>query len=504
MLEFRGISKVYGSQHANSEISFSVPRGQIHALIGENGAGKSTLMRMLFGLERPTSGQFFLDAKPYQPESPIDAKKNRIGMVHQHFELAGAISALDHIILEDATQGGFFSKTFRPLDRQAWLTKLEKISNDFDMPVPWLSPVQDLSVGIQQRIEIIKLLAFDTEILILDEPTAVLTPQEIEQFLSRLLTLKTAGKTILLISHKLKEVLAVADAVSVLRGGKLVHSGSIHGETASTLASKMVGFDFHLNSLERQQVASKSLVKIESLSAKNAVGDSLLENINFEIKSGRILGIAGVHGNGQSELLKSLIIPRESKLSFSGQIHWNNLNLLELTNPEIRNLPLGFIPEDRLHQAVIPRFSVFENYQLGRLDFFNGNQILTTKRDAEIQAAIQEFDVRPTMATLAFSSFSGGNQQKLVVARELKRNPQVLIIAEPTRGVDIGAIELIHQAIITARNTGVAILLISSELDELIRLSDELLVMSRGKVAAHFERQDFNLSKIGESMGGAK
>lgn len=504
MLEFRGISKVYGSQHANSEISFSVPRGQIHALIGENGAGKSTLMRLLFGLERPTSGQFFLDGKLYQPENPIDAKINKIGMVHQHFELAGALSALDHIILEDATLGGFFSKTLLPLDRQGWLNKLDKISKDFDMPVPWQSPVQDLSVGIQQRIEIIKLLAFDTEILILDEPTAVLTPQEIEQFLSRLLTLKSAGKTILLISHKLKEVLAVADAVSVLRGGKLVHSGPMKGESSSSLASKMVGFDFHLNTLEHKQVASKSMVKVQSLSATNAFGASLLESINLEIKSGRILGIAGVHGNGQSELLKSLIIPRESKLNFTGKILWNNLNLLDLTNPEIRNLPLGFIPEDRLHQAVIPRFSVFENYQLGRMDFFNGNQILTTKRDSEIQSAIQEFDVRPATADLSFASFSGGNQQKLVVARELKRKPEVLIIAEPTRGVDIGAIELIHRAIIAARNEGVAILLISSELDELIRLSDELLVMSRGKVAAHFERQEFNLSKIGESMGGAK
>jgi simple sugar transport system ATP-binding protein len=501
LLEFREISKVYGTLRANDRLSFSLQEGRIHALIGENGAGKSTLMKILFGLEKPDGGEIFYKGKPATIRSPSDAKLLGMGMIHQHFQLASALTALDHVILEEPRS--FFSSLFEKLDRTAWLKRLEELSNRFQMPVPWTETISQLPVGIQQRIEILKLLAFDARILILDEPTAVLTPHEIEQFLERLKQLRDSGKTIVLITHKLKEVLAVADDVTVLRQGRMVFTGPLAGQTATTLASKMVGTEFQPREFVRSPVTNEALLKVEGLSGRKGER-KVLEKIQFALHGGEILGVAGVEGNGQSDLIRALVLPRESKVEWTGSAFLGSRNLLEMTNPEIRRYGVGLVPEDRLHQAVIPSLTAAENYQLGRTDLTRGLWIHKSQRDRELKESLEKFDVRPKNPKLLFSSFSGGNQQKLVLARELAAKPKLLVVAQPTRGVDIGAIEAIHETLMKARNDGMGILLISSELEELLRLSDRLLVFHRGEVRAQLDRGQFDLATLGRLMGGAQ
>lgn len=498
LLEFREISKAFGAVQANRDISFQVRPGTIHALVGENGAGKSTLMKILFGLQPADTGEILFRGKSANIDSPREAKRLGIGMIHQHFHLAPAITALDHVLLEQSASPVHF---FERLDRAGFLKTLENLSAKFGLPVPWLKTTSELSVGIQQRVEILKLLAFDAKVLILDEPTAVLNPIEVEQFLERLRELRKDGRTIVLITHKLKEVFAVADDVTVLRQGRVVSSGPLSGETQKTLAGKMVGGEFVTRALQKTSVAGEAILKIENLSGHDS-GRPVLDQVSFELKRGEILGIAGVEGNGQSELIRALTLPRESGLKFEGRALFEGRDLLGLDNSRIRELGLGLIPEDRLHQAVIPSLSAKENFQLGRLDLQDSFWLDRKRRDSQISDAIREFNVMPANADLSFASFSGGNQQKIVVARELGAKPKVLIVAQPTRGVDIGAIEQIYEAIIRARNAGLAVLLISSELEELLRLSDRLLVMYKGKINANLHPHEFDTTKIGCLMGG--
>ena len=505
LLEFRGISKRFGSVSASQNISFTLGQGRIHALVGENGAGKSTLMKILFGLESADSGEIFYRGKPVKIRSPRQAKALGFGMIHQHFQLASALTALDHIILEE--QSKKFS-IFERLDRQGWLKKMSALSDQFQMPVPWQEKVENLSVGIQQRIEILKLLAFNAELLILDEPTAVLTPLEVEAFLERLRNLRRQGKTIVLITHKLKEVFAVADDVTVLKQGQVISSGLLSSETEQSLASKMVGFDFHVRPLTRTPSSAKEILKIEDLGAK--IQDKVvLEKIRFHINEREILGVAGVEGNGQSDLIRSLALPLESMQmplgpKWSGKIIFQGENILSLKSEQIRKLGISLVPEDRLHQAMIPNFSARENYRLGRPDLmthFTGKDKTFAQ---EVDQSFQKLNIVPAQPQLPLSSFSGGNQQKLVVARALGARPKLLIVAQPTRGVDIGAIESLYEAFLNARNQGLAILLISSELEELLRLSDRLLVLSQGRIAAELSRENYDLSLIGRLMGGLK
>ncbi|MFN7728304.1 MAG: ABC transporter ATP-binding protein [Bdellovibrio sp.] len=499
LLEFKNISKAYGQVRANQNINFQIHKGQIHALIGENGAGKSTLMKILFGLESADHGEIWLRGEKLKSKSPIEAKQKGLGMVQQHFQLAPALTALDHVILEEPHS--LFSAFFEKLDRDAWRAKLEKLSNQFSMPLPWDKTVDQLSVGLQQRLEIIKLLAFETEILILDEPTAVLAPQEVDQFLARLKSLRDSGKTIILITHKLREVLEVADWVTVLRQGKVAGTFPLDGQSTHNLASLMVGKNFSPQEFERKHASNEILVRVHDLTC-TANRVKRLDNVTFEIRAGQILGVAGVHGNGQSELIKALVIPKESKMKIAGTIKFGKHDLLELTNAQIRKLEVGLVPEDRLHQAVVPGLSAKENFLLGRHDFFKGAWIRRTRRDKEILSAMEDYDVRPRNADLTFSAFSGGNQQKMVVAREVSREPRLLIVAEPTRGVDIGAIETIHAALMQAREDGVGVLLISSELEELMRLSDRMIVLSKGQIKATLQREEFEINRIGCLMAG--
>ena len=507
LLEFRGISKSFGENHANQSISFSLRQGRIHALVGENGAGKSTLMKILFGLESADSGQLFFKGELVQIKNPKEAKRLGFGMIHQHFQLAPALTALDHVILEEPSRKFSF---FEKLDRTGWLKKMNDLSERYQMPVPWQEKIANLGVGIQQRIEILKLLAFDAELLILDEPTAVLTPLEIEAFLQRLKSLRSLGKTIVLITHKLKEVFAVADDVTVLKQGQVISSGPLHLESEQSLASKMVGFDFKIKEVPRTPPSEKTILEVKNLSAKNSER-TLLEEIQFSMRSGEILGIAGVEGNGQSELIRALALPLETSeapgsesIQWQGQILFEGKNILNLKSEEIRKQGLSLIPEDRIHQAMIPSFSAQENYRLGRPDLMRNFSLKSRELQNEVEKSFRQFSIVPAQPQLPLTSFSGGNQQKLVVARALGHKPRILIVAQPTRGVDIGAIEALYEALLQARNEGLSLLLISSELEELLRLSDRLLVLSKGRIAAELSREKFDLNLIGRLMGGLK
>lgn len=502
LLEFRQISKAYGPLFANRDISFQVQQGQIHALIGENGAGKSTLMRILFGLEKPTSGEIYLRGARVEFQNPNQAKACGFGMVEQHFKLAAALSALDHVLLEEPRKKGL-GHLFGPLDRKSCLAKLQSLEKKYSMPLDWHKPIRDLSVGLQQRLEILKLLAYDTELLILDEPTAVLTPAEIEQFLIRLTELKASGKTIILITHKLHEVLQVADWITVLRQGQVVSSFQKTNQTKNELASLMVGHNYQPLADTRTTSASEVGVQVQDLCTADE-HSVRLQKVSFDIYKKEILGVAGVHGNGQSELLRALIHPLDTKLKVSGQIKIGATQIQKQTTAEIKKMGVGLIGEDRLRQSVAASLSAKENFLLGRFDLLEQIKVDGAKLKKSFEDSVHKFEVRPNNPELALQSYSGGNQQKIVVARELGANPQFLIVAEPTRGVDIGASQIIHQALLSARENGMSQLLISSDLDELMQMSDRIIVMSKGKVLATISRENFNREAIGALMGGEK
>ncbi|MBO9666369.1 MAG: ABC transporter ATP-binding protein [Bdellovibrio sp.] len=483
-VEFKGISKAFGDCVANSDITFSVQPGTIHGIVGENGAGKSTAMKMLFGLYRPSGGEIFVHGKPADFDSSIDAMNAKIGMVHQHFMLAEPLTALDNILLQQ--KGSAFSL----LPRKEQKDKLDEIAKRYGFEIDLMAKVEDLSVGAQQRVEILKILSQHSEILILDEPTAVLTPQEVRDLFQNLQRLKAEGKTILIITHKLKEVMALTDNVSVFRAGRVVANRKTSETSVADLAELMVGRRLQNPQERRTAIGTTTVLKVEELTAQ--IGAHRVENIGLEIKSGEIVGIAGVEGNGQDILIRALLDESAfHKKDFSGKITING--------------ELGSFPEDRLRFGVLPSRPAYENYLLGQHRhpkfakglFLKMKEVLKATKDA-----MELYDVRPRKESLEFDRFSGGNQQKLVVARALLQNPQVVVAAQPTRGVDIGAIEFIHDQIRKSRDAGAGVLLISSELDELMALSDRILVLYKGHFVAEFPRTSFDEISIGAAMGG--
>jgi simple sugar transport system ATP-binding protein len=498
ILSFSKISKRFGTKWAIQNVSFDVQKGHIHALIGENGAGKSTIMKILFGFHQPTAGEIFLNGKLYESKNPQVARHCGIGMVHQHFMLAGPIPALDHILLEDPA---FSPLSAKPLPRAEVQKKLETLSEKYKMPVPWIEKIENLSVGIQQRIEILKLLYHGSDILIFDEPTAVLTPQEIESFLNQLRELKSQGKTIILITHKLKEVLAVADQITVFRKGAHVGTFAAAGQSSQSLAEKMVGHHIEPPSSSIQPDESSALLEIKDLTAKSA-HDATVKKLSLQIHKREIVGIAGIEGHGQLNLIYSLITPQFLE-SCSGEILFQKQSLLSKSTAERRHLGFGIMAPDRLRQSVAADMTCVENFLIGqedrpeftKLSFLNLTQIQT-----ETDKAYRDFDIQPVDSSMAFKSLSGGNQQKLVAARELLRHPPFLIAAQPTRGVDIGAIETIHKSLLSLKNQGSGILLISSDLSELLQLSDRIAVMFEGRIVKVFDRKDFDESRIGLYM----
>lgn len=460
-LELRDLHKSYGTCVANQGLNLKVKRGSIHALVGENGAGKSTAMKILFGLESRDSGEILIDGSAAPIHSPADAVRFGIGMVHQHFMFSERDTALENLCLLEELISPYVL-----VSRDKVKEKYSSLAARYGIDLGSRASLRSYPVGIQQRFEILKLLIQNSDILIFDEPTAVLSPQEKDRFFEDLRELKKSGKTIIIITHKLKEIKFISDQLTVIRAGQTVESADTEQVTEQWIADRMVGRAVSLSGLERQNYVGD----IQSLSTS-------VFGTEVELRTGEILGVAGVEGNGQHELIEAFkAFARSQKLK------------------------VGIIPQDRHHEGLLMHMSAWENIMLGD----SSQSWFNPKREIALAARkMSSTDVVPANPELDAGAFSGGNQQKLIFSREFGKNPDLWLIEQPTRGVDVGAIELIHEKLLELRKQGVPILLISSELDELTALSDRLIVLSQKKVVASFERASFNESSIGLAMGGA-
>ena len=500
-VELRGLTKRFGNVLANARVNLRVQAGTIHGVIGENGAGKSTAMKLLYGMLRPDAGEILLGGEKCVWASPSDAIARGIGMVHQHFMLGGPYSALDNILL------GAEPLRWGLIDRPSARARLEALARQYGLPVDWDRPIEELPVGVQQRVEILKLLYRQATILILDEPTAVLTPQETNDLFGNLKKLRAEGKTVVLVTHKLKDVMSFTDRVTVFRGGQV--TGEV--ETARTnpqeLANLMVGRKVVLNlEVPPARPRAELAVEVAGLSLVGPAGSRhRLAEVSLAVRRGEIVGIAGVEGNGQSELLQAILHPRESRSRTAGNIRIMGEDVTACDALRIRELGVAVIPEDRLQEGLLLDRPVSENFLLGvqRRSGFSRAGFLNLKGLARTAAqAVTDYDVRPPDLALPAGKLSGGNQQKLIVAREFERPPRVLIAAQPTRGVDVGAIEFIHTRIVRARDEGAGVLLVSSELDEILTLSDRILVMFDGRIVAEYRRGEVTERELGLKMGG--
>ncbi|WP_433584440.1 ABC transporter ATP-binding protein [Microbacterium hydrocarbonoxydans] len=475
-LELRGITKRFGALTANDHIDLVVQPGEIHCLLGENGAGKSTLMNVLYGLYQADEGQILIDDVVQHFAGPGDAMKAGIGMVHQHFMLVPVFTVAENVMLghEKTTAGG-------RLDIAAARRQVKEISDRFGFDVDPDAVVEDLPVGVQQRVEIIKALARDASILVFDEPTAVLTPQETDELMATMRQLRERGTAIVFITHKLREVREVADRITVIRLGKVVGEAS---PTASNteLASLMVGRAVELTvHKDAPRLRSNSLV-VENLTVTDAAGAVLVDEASFEVRGGEVLAIAGVQGNGQTELTEALLGLQEK---VRGSVRLNGQELVGRSVRQILDAGVGFVPEDRGVDGLVKEFSIAENLMLDRSNgapFVKNGALQLRARDEFAKAKIAEFDIRTQGPTQAAGRLSGGNQQKIVLARELSRELSLFVAAQPTRGVDVGSIEFIHKRVIETRDAGVPVIVISTELDEVAALADRILVMYRGRI----------------------
>ena len=499
-LEVRGIDKRFGAVQANRAVSLAVARGTVHGLIGENGAGKSTLMNIVYGIHRADAGEVRVHGRRVDIRHPHDAIAAGIGMVHQHFMLVDTFTVLENVVL--GVEGG--RALARGLARAR--TELEQMARDYDLTVPLDAVVENLSVGVRQRVEILKALYRRAEILILDEPTAVLTPQEADQLFRLLARLRDQGKTVILVTHKLREIMAVTSRVTVMRQGAVVHETATRDTTERALAERMVGRAVSLQVTKTPARPGDVVLDVQDLEVRDRLGVPRVRRVSFELRAGEILGIAGVAGNGQSELLEALagiLAPSRGRILLRGV----DLARRGAGPRERRRLGLAHVPEDRLRLGVVPVFSAQDNAILGYQDLpaFNRFGLL---RPAAIRAAcerkLRDYDVRPADPELRLAAFSGGNQQKLVLAREIGGDPQVLLVGQPTRGVDIGAVEFIHRQLVGLRDAGKAVLLVSVELDEILGLADRILVMFNGEIVGEMAAADATEQQLGLMMAGVR
>ena len=491
-----GISRSFGAFKANDEVSLTIAQGSIHALVGENGAGKSTLSNILYGLIHADSGSIEVNGRKVSFDSPRQAIEAGIGMVHQHFMLVPTLTVAENIVL-----GNEDTALFRPLSIRKIEREIAELSKRHGMEVDPGAMVSSLSVGQQQRVEILKILYRKARILILDEPTAVLSPSETERLFGTLRSLAGEGRAVLLITHKLEEVLAVSDTVSVMRRGRLVGTMPSASATKEMLAQMMVGRDVLLRTSNPVQEAGRVVLSIDRLDYCLPGGQRRLKGLGLKVRAGEVYGIAGVEGNGQSELLTLLRGTWERRSTISGSLELEGHSLLALNPADISALGVSMIPEDRLRSAVIPEFSIPENLLFGRHDekrFHHGLGFDRERLDRETRRLVSEYDIRYSgEGTPPLSSLSGGNQQKLVLAREMERpGLKLMVLAQPTRGVDIGAIEQIHRRIIEARRKGVAILLISSEIEEIIALSTRIGCLFEGTIRHEFGEEEVCRGRI--------
>jgi simple sugar transport system ATP-binding protein len=497
VLELRGITKQFPGVLANDHIDFDLRRGEVHALLGENGAGKSTLMSILYGLYTADSGEILMNGNPVGISSPKDAINLGIGMVHQHFMLIPVMTVTENIVLaNEPVHAGVL------LDETAAENRVAEVAHAFKFAVDPHARVESITVGQQQRVEIMKALYRNADIVILDEPTAVLTPQEAQELFEILRTLTREGISIIFITHKLNEVLEIADRITVLRRGKKVETIPREGATEDGLARAMVGREVLLRVEKTPANPGDVLLQVEDLQVRDDRGLEAVRGVSFDVRAGEIVGIAGVDGNGQSELIDALTGLRPVA---SGSITVHGDDLTRASAREALDAGIGHIPEDRHRRGLVLDFNLAENLVLHdyRKEPFSRLGWINPRRWFRWAAGLlREFDVRGGGPTTRGGSLSGGNQQKVVVAREVSRNPSVLIAAQPTRGLDVGAIEFVHGRLVEQRDAGKAVLLVSLELEEILSLSDRILVLYEGRIVAEFP-PDVSEEEVGIAMTGA-
>jgi simple sugar transport system ATP-binding protein len=494
-LELKGITRRFGSLVANDRIDLSVAPGQVHALLGENGAGKTTLMNVLYGLLQPDEGEILLDGKAVRFHSPKDAIAAGIGMVHQHFMLVPVFTVAENVTLgiEETRRSGL-------LDRRKTRQDVRELSRRYGLEVDPDALVENLPVGLQQRVEIIKALVREANVLILDEPTAVLTPAETEDLFRIIRELKAGGRSIVFISHKLKEVQAIADTITVLRRGAVVGQRP-PGTTEDELASLMVGRDVQLRVSKEDARPGAVVLDVSDLTVTDDTGRIWVNGVSFQVRAGEILGMAGVQGNGQTELCEALMGLRPTT---SGQVTLNGRDLTGATPRQRLRAGFAYVPEDRQEDGLIGDFPVADNMVLDTFDrppYASGIRLNLDAIASNAAERVKEFDVRTTSVNTPVGTLSGGNQQKVILARELGREHKILVASQPTRGLDVGSIEFVHRRIVEQRDKGVAVLIVSAELDEIYALADRIAVIYEGKITG-FRPPTVPAEELGLLMAG--
>jgi simple sugar transport system ATP-binding protein len=497
ILELKGITKRFPGVLANDHIDLTLKKGQIHALLGENGAGKSTLMNILYGLYQPDEGEIFYNGEKLEVYSPIDSIKAGIGMVHQHFMLVPVFTVTENVMLGDEElRGGIF------LDRDSASQRIRELSEQYNLEVDPDMEIRDLPVGIQQRVEIIKLLYREADVLILDEPTAVLTPQEVDGLFRVMRNLIDMGKSIIFITHKLKEVLTIADHFTVLRRGKVVGSTTPATFDEKDLASMMVGREVLLDVIRTPAEAKEVVLNVENLTIVDDRNQLAVDDVSLEVRAGEILGLAGVQGNGQTELVEALTGLRSV---MDGSIQINGQAAANLPPRKITEMGISHVPEDRQADGLVLDYPLTDNLALQtyyRPPFSIRGVLQEEEMLESAERLIENFDIRTPDAQTKAGSLSGGNQQKVIVAREFDRESKLVIASQPTRGLDVGSIEYIHKRLVEKRDAGAAVLLASTELDEILQLSDRIAVMYRGKIIDVLSGDEATKEQLGLLMAG--
>ncbi|HGR5700083.1 TPA: ABC transporter ATP-binding protein [Streptococcus pneumoniae] len=496
VIEMRDITKVFGGFVANDKINLHLRKGEIHALLGENGAGKSTLMNMLAGLLEPTSGEIAVNGQVVNLDSPSKAASLGIGMIHQHFMLVEAFTVAENIILgSELTKNGV-------LDIAGASKEIKALSERYGLAVDPSAKVADISVGAQQRVEILKTLYRGADILIFDEPTAVLTPSEIDELMAIMKNLVKEGKSIILITHKLDEIRAVSDRVTVIRRGKSIETVEIAGATNADLAEMMVGRSVSFKTEKQASKPKEVVLSIKDLVVNENRGVPAVKNLSLDVRAGEIVGIAGIDGNGQSELIQAITGLRKVE---SGSIELKGDSIVGLHPRQITELSVGHVPEDRHRDGLILEMMISENIALQTYykEPHSKNGILNYSNiTSYAKKLMEEFDVRAASELVPAAALSGGNQQKAIIAREIDRDPDLLIVSQPTRGLDVGAIEYIHKRLIEERDNGKAVLVVSFELDEILNVSDRIAVIHDGKIQGIVSPETTNKQELGVLMAG--
>jgi general nucleoside transport system ATP-binding protein len=498
ILEAKGITKQFPGVLANDHVDFDLRQGEIHALLGENGAGKTTLMNILYGLYKPDSGQISINGQPITIHSPKDSIQSGIGMVHQHFMLIPVFTVAENIMLGDETlRYGFV------LDQKSVTKRVSELSKQYSLEVDPEALTGLLPVGVQQRVEIVKTLYRDAKILILDEPTAVLTPQEVDDLFKIIHELTNRGVSIIFITHKLKEVLAISDRITVMRGGRVVGTTRPQDTNEQKLAAMMVGREVILTVEKEAAKPTDEVLKVEALRVRDARGLETVRGVSFDVRAGEILGIAGVQGNGQTELVEALTGLRSA---LGGRMIFSGKDMTGKSPRPITETGMAHVPEDRQRHGLVLPFTVADNLVLNTYYQrpFGVHGVMQPKAiDANANKLIEDFDVRTPSPYVPVKKLSGGNQQKVIVARELSHNLKLLVANQPTRGLDVGSIEYIHKEIVAMRDRGAAVLLVSAELDEIMALSDRIAVMYRGQIVAIVDAAKVTREQLGLWMAGA-